>query len=438
MIMPHSALSPLILLSLFGAAALHANEALDVLEGRKDAADISLPVAPEGSEPASKVKRRITYPEHQWPPGPLDPFWQRSVIYANPENPYVQEVAITGMLEFQAAIGKTEISGSDSVTNDGTRTRRARLGARMRVFRNTDIEAQAEFAGESDYHGIERLSARTEIRPDTSVTYGKFRPRFTTEYLREAEELAYSDRSMLTNMLAPSRTLGVMLNYQRDDWEYGLGWFSNDADPYIPSIEGPGFISMNISRTSSEMTDGVPVRTKWSVDYIHHLDPGGSDAIPRYDIAGRRSANGNQLVSRNPQFRHLLTTGVSIESPRYGFDGDFTLGRGDSTVWGLTLSPNYWAIPGVLKIVGRYHYADSDDAGSLVATSGASADPFFDDSPFYIGDEYHSFYVGANWHIHRDRLVLMNGLEYGAMKDDSGAGFETDAWIWHTGLRASF
>jgi len=436
--MPHSAFSYLVLLSLCGATALHANEALDILEGRKDAADISLPVASEGREPASKIKRHIIYPEQQWPPGPLDSFWQRSVLYTNPENPYVQEVAITGMLEFQAAIGKTEISGDEGVTNDGTRTRRARLGARMRVFRNTDIEAQGEFAGDSEYHGIERLSARTEIRPDTSVTYGKFRPHFTTEYAREPEELAYFDRSMLTNMIAPSRTLGVMLNHQRNEWDYGVGWFSGDADPYIPSVQGPGFLSLNLSRTFSEMSNGVPVRTKWTVDYIHHFDPADGDAIPRYDIAGKRSANGNQLVSQNPQFRQLLTTGVSIESPLYGFDGDFMMGRGDATVWGLTLSPSYWAIPGVLKIVGRYHYADTDDAGGLIATGGVSADPLFDDSPFYVGDEYHSFYLGANWHIHRNRLVMLNGLEYSAMKDDAGAGYETDAWIWHAGLRAAF
>jgi hypothetical protein len=114
------------------------------------------------------------------------------------------------------------------------------------------------------------------------------------------------------------------------------------------------------------------------------------------------------------------------------------IGKGDTTAWGLTLAPTWWAVPGAVKIVGRYHYAGSDDPGSLVATMGASADPFFDSSPFFIGDEYHSFYLGANAHFYQDRLVWMNGLENIILKDEAGAGFNAEAWIWHTGVKASF
>jgi hypothetical protein len=32
----------------------------------------------------------------------------------------------------------------------------------------------------------------------------------------------------------------------------------------------------------------------------------------------------------------------------------------------------------------------------------------------------------------------MNGLEHVLLKDEAGAGFDTDAWIWHSGMRLSF
>ena len=112
--------------------------------------------------------------------------------------------------------------------------------------------------------------------------------------------------------------------------------------------------------------------------------------------------------------------------------------KGDTTVSGLTLSPTYWLIPGTLKLVGRYHYAGSDDAGALVTTMGTSADPAFDDSPFFTGDEQHSFYLGANLHLYEDQVILMSGFESIELKDDAGAGFNTDASIWHTGAKVSF
>jgi len=407
-----------------------ANEALDVLEGRREASDVQLP---PGAVPGSPAKTKVIYPEQQWPASPLDPFWKRSVVHDDPDNPYVQKVAVTGSFELRGGWG--EVNGGDDGTLDSTRTRRARLGTRMRVFRNTDIEATAELAGGSGHHGIERLSARTEIRPDTSVTYGKFRPKFTTEYATEEELLPFPDRAMLTNLLAPARTLGVMFNHQRGEWDYGLGWFSGDTDPWFPGFEGPGFVAMNLGRTFVEMSGGQPMRTRWHLDFIHNFDPGGSS---RFDVAGRRSANGGQLVTSNPAFRHLLSTGISMEAGRFGFDGDFMIGRGDSTVWGMTLSPYYWAIPGKLRIVGRYHMAESDDPGALVATTGVSSDLQFDDTPFSIGDEYHSFYLGANWHIDQNHLVFMSGLEHATLNDDAGGGFDTDSWIWHAGARLSF
>jgi hypothetical protein len=430
-----------ILLVSLGVA--HANDALDLLEGKKNADEIVLPPAPEGSVAAGET---LVYPDYVWPEWQtrtFDPVWARAVLFDNKSNPWVQHMAVTGFFEWQAAFGKADVDAvgktpASSVDLDSDRTRRARLGARIRAFRNTDIEAIGEIAGDSNNSGIERLSARTEYLPDAGVTYGKFRPQYTAEYRQEPEYSPYPDRSMLVNMLAPATTLGVHFDYRRNDWDYGIGWFSGDSDPYIPSLRGDGILALNFGRSFVSMEGDAITRTRWHIDYLHNFDAGRSDSLPRYNVAGRRSANGNQLVANNPAFRHLLSTGFTMEQERFSFLGDFMIGKGETTVWGLTLGPAWWAVPGYLKIVGRYHYAGSDDPGALVATMGASADPSFDSTPFFIGDEYHSFYLGANAHLYKDRMVLMTGLENVILNDEAGAGFDAEAWIWHTGVKASF
>lgn len=421
----------------------YANEALDVLEGRKSASEIVLPPAPEGS---TTTVDNLVFPEYVWPEWQtrtFDPIWSRAVLFDDQSNPWVQHVAMTGFFEWQAATGEAEVEPAGAVPAkdvdlDSTRTRRARLGARIRAFNNTDIEAVGELAGDGDHSGIERLSARTEYLPGAGVTYGKFRPQFTAEYRQEPEFSPYPDRAMMVNMLAPASTLGVHLDYQHKDWDFGIGWFTNDADPYIPTVEGEGLLAFNVSRTFVSKEGNAITRTRWHLDYLHNFDPGGSEMAPRYNVAGRRSANGNQLVTQNPNFRHLFSTGFTLEQECFSFLGDFMFGKGDTTAWGLTLGPSYWAVPGYLEIVGRYHYAGSDDPGALVATMGASADPFFDSSPFFIGDEFHSFYLGANAHLYKDRMVLMTGLENVLLKDQSGGEFDAEAWIWHTGVKTSF
>ena len=428
------------LLFLAACGFVHANEALDVLEGKKKAEDISLPPVPEGVE---TVTPKDTYAPPAWAPGPLDAVWSRAVLFADEKNPYIQQLAITGFFDFRAAFGEVNVDGvgateSRSIDADGTRTRRARLGARMRAFGNTDIEANAEFAGDSEYSGIERLSARTKISENTTVTYGKFRPTFTTEYSTESQSLPTPERSMLVNMIAPSRTLGIQFERATHGWKYGVGWFSGDTDPNIPGIDGNGFLAFNASRTFIEPAGKSNMRGRWHIDYINNMDGSGSQSVPRYHVEGRRSANGNQLVASNPSFRHLFSTGVTLEQDRFTFMSDFMIGKGDNNAWGLTVSPTYWVVPGTVKLVARYHYAESDDAGGLITTMGTSGDPYYDDSPFYIGNEYHSFYLGANLHLYQDQLLLMSGLEYNTLKDESGGGFDTDAWIWHTGARVSF
>lgn len=431
---------------LLSASLVSGNEALDVLEGRIDANSVVLPPreVPEGEETENGEERveNIIYLEPEWAASPPDLVWSRSVLFEDDGNPWVQQVALMGYFDFQSSFGEAETDASGvtpaSKTDlDGTRTRRARLGARIRAFNNTEIEAVGEFAGDSDYQGIERLKAYTQVTDTTGVTFGKFQPFFGTDSRVEERLSPFLHRSMLSNMVGPAPALGVSFHYAGEKFDYDIGWFSGDYSPDLPSVEGDGFLNLSISRTFAELNGESVSRHRWHADYIHNFDAGNS-RISGYDIAGERSANGGQLIVQNPAYRHLFSTGLRIDSDRHSFSGDFQLAKGDTTVWGVTLGATYWAIPGTLNLVGRYQYAGTDDPGALVAAPGNSGDLRYDSSPFFAGDEYHSFYLGANLHLYKDSFVLQNGLEYSIMNDDAGAAFNTEAFTWHSGAKISF
>jgi hypothetical protein len=428
---------PTILCLLATALPVVANDALEILEGNKKVEELDL--APLPADAAAATDAPPVFVEPEWVPSPLDPVWSRAVLFEDDANPWIQQLALMGLFEWGGAWGTAEVEGGRDVDIDTTRTRRARLGARLKIFGNTEIETVGEFAGDARYQRLETLKGKTHVLPDHYVEYGKFRPRFGIEGSKDPSLLLTPETAMLTNMLRPASTVGVAIGQDCAPWDWSIGWFSSDADRYLPGIEGNGFIAANLAYESAERLEGGSVmRTRWHLDYLYNLDGRRSETMPRYRPNGSMAANGPQAVPSYSSFRHLLSTGVELEGERFAFEGDFMLANGDLNAWGMTLTPSYWAVPGTLKVVGRYHYADTDDPGGLVTGLGVGTDPYFDSSPLFTGDEYHSFYLGANIHLYQDRMVILNGLEYAILKDQGGAGFDTDGWIWHSGARISF
>ena len=440
--------SPIHLL-LLSISLAQANEALDVLEGKVDAMSIVLPPrevssdaeADDGEVPAGE----IIYLEPEWAASPLDLLWSRSVLYDSSSNPWVQQIAVSGFFDFQASFGEAETetntgpprTAARNTDLDGTRSRRARLGTRIRAFNNTEIEAVGEFAGDSNYRGVERLKAYTQITDTTGITYGKFRPNMGVESRVEPQVSPFQNRTALANMVAPPASIGVSLHHAGEKYDYDLGWFSSEYDADLGGPTGDGMLNLSISRTSYEKTGDTVSRNRWHADYIHNFAAGDSNPYG-YDLTGRRAANGNQVIVQNPAYRHLFSTGIRIDSERTSFMSDFQIAKGDTTVWGVSVGGTYWLIPGTLNLVGRYQYAGTDDAQGIVTALGTSGDLRFDSSPFFTGDELHSFYLGANLHLYKDSFVLQNGLEYTILNDEAGQNFNTEALIWQSGAKISF
>jgi hypothetical protein len=437
-------LHPATLLLLLSVPAL-GNEALDLLEGKKDAASVT--VAPpaddapvlSGAIGAGTADGKVVKPYKVAEPSAFsvkshemfDPIWSRALLYKDDQNPYVQEFSLTGLFEGAAAWGKIDNDLSGSPLNDSVNVgemRRAQLGARMKAFYRTEVTGVVEMAGPSRMNGIQTLKARTELTENTGVTFGKFRPLSTQENNTPDAALLISERSLLSNMIAPADSLGVMFDATRKGWTYQLGWFSGDFSDNIPGFQDDGMINAGIAyEKTGKAESGAPLRSRWYLTYAHNLNEDRSEILPRHRFAGATP------------FSNIYSTGFSIQQDRFGFMGDFTIARGDNNAWGLTLTPTYWIMPGALQLVGRYHYADTDKKDALYGGYGPGADPFFQgNAPIVTGDEYHSFYLGANFHLYENRMIISNGLEYTLFRDDLDSETDTTSLMWQTGAKLSF
>lgn len=431
------------LTALFGI--LHANEALDILEGKKDANDVVV-APPAGEAPVlsgavgtrsadGKVTKSFVPSEpsafskksHEI----FDPIWANTTIIKDEENPYVQELTMIGLFEATGAWGKVETTTATTATQrnlDDIAMRRAQLGARMKAFYRTEVTGIVEMAGNSRMNGIQTLKARTEISENTGVTIGKFRPLSTQENGTPDGELLTNERSLMSNMIAPADSLGVMFDAKNKDWTYQLGWFSGDYSDMIPNVKDNGFINAGMAyETIGKTETGVPLRSRWYLNLLHNLDKDGSEVLPRHPHGS------------SAYYDDIVSTGFAIQQDRFGLQGDFTIARGDKNAWGFTLTPSYWIMPNTIQLVGRYHYADTDQINALSGGYGTSTDPFFSGNESVInGDEYHSFYFGANVHLYENRMILSNGIEYSIFKDELDSGDETKSLLWQSGARLSF
>jgi hypothetical protein len=424
---------------------LHANEALDILEGKKDANDVVV-APPAGEAPilsgavgTPSADGKVTKPFVPSEPSAFskksheifDPIWSKTTLIKDEENPYVQELTMIGLFEATGAWGKVETTTATTATQrnlDDIAMRRAQLGARMKAFYRTEVTGIVEMAGNSRMNGIQTLKARTEISENTGVTIGKFRPLSTQENGTPDGELLTNERSLMSNMIAPADSLGVMFDAKNKDWTYQLGWFSGDYSDMIPNVKDNGFINAGMAyETIGKTETGVPLRSRWYLNLLHNLDKDGSEVLPRHPH------------SSSAYYDDIVSTGFAIQQDRFGLQGDFTIARGDKNAWGFTLTPSYWIMPNTIQLVGRYHYADTDQINALSGGYGTSTDPFFSGNESVInGDEYHSFYFGANVHLYENRMILSNGIEYSIFKDELDSGDETKSLLWQSGARLSF
>ena len=422
-------------LSVLFASDSLANEALDYLEGKLSEDEVTvtdLIKEKEKVEAAEEARKqeRILRDDRDYRNRWKNRLVPKGLVYDNESNPIVQRVAIDGLAEWGTVNG--EINSDEGIDINDNQLKRVRLGGMIRAFYNTDLEGRVVGDG-NGYQGIDTLKATVQVTEGIAIETGKFRAPFGQEYRQDPNVRSAPGLSPIVAQIAPSNTLGVRVGATNGNWEMGLGWFSGDQDRNIPGIDGGGFVLANVAYSfDGEVVAGpddedavAPAgHQRWYLDYIYNTSPSEGGSIPN-------------------EYRHLLSTGIEVSSGRLDFAGDFLLANGGvNTAWGLNMTGRYWLLEDAIRLVGRYNFADSNEPGGVsvgYGVPGAVGDatqPLAGFSTVLSGDEFHSFYLGLDWHVLQDYLLFSTGVEYRLLKDEING--DSSGVLWHTGGRVAF
>lgn len=423
------------LFSLLSVAAMvvpaGGNEALDYIDGVQGSSNwVSYTPYPgsvsSSAKAKSKVVRKFDYSE-RWPlsvPPVVTP-------YRNQDNPYVQEFSVTGLLEWRWEDTSFDVKAGEPRRGvRGTGVRRARLGAMVKAFYNTEVEVSALVDGDGDYEGIDKLQATVDLSDKVAVRMGKFRPPFSLEYSQDPSVRWTPEMSALNRQIVPGNSLGVLFAGAGEHWDWGLGYFGGDLDKNLPGIGSNGYLLGKLAYTTQGSSEANPQGSfqRLHLDYIYNFETESSQAIPL-------------------AYRHLFAAGVQISSGNLDFLSDFMLADGDNAeAWGATLLGAYWLVEDAIRLVGRYHYASSSDEDNLAVFYGVpdgvtdTLGPLFGvpGGGVVIGNQLHSFYGGLNYHLLEDNLILSTGIEYQLLKSAMNEDFKLDSFTWQFGGRLAF
>jgi hypothetical protein len=408
---------PAVIFSLALTVGGHANEALDLLDSEAEQSQNVFEHAarvPASGKDAANSPKKFPKPDPKFPMRWAPDLPPRFPFEVGRET----TIAPRGLFEYQYREG--EIAR-------GAKLSRARVGVALETFYGIEILADALFSSSGEYEGWETLRAGIPLNDQVFLAAGKFPPPFSTEYSRDAAVRWFPTLSPLTAQIAPSSSLGVMLEGRDHFLDWKLGWFGSDADRSIPSLDGKGYLLASIATASNRGGDESnpdAYYQRWDLDYIYNMDGATGESIPM-------------------GYRHIVSAGAEFSSGHFDFYTEFLLARSsENTVYGVTAAGRYWLLQDAVSFVGRYQYATSRNPGGLVTgwgipATGADA-TFPSDFPVYAtAGQLSSIYGGLNVHFDDDNFIIGTGVEYRSLSDVVGDD-DFSSWAWNTFARYSF
>lgn len=338
-------------------------------------------------------------------------------LYKNKEGP-INEWWLHGRADLQFAY-----LDSDQGDADEFEMRRLRMGTSVDFL--DDWRAKfvlgAQEENEVRYQGI--LTAYLRYRPSKQfeLKLGKQVPKFTQEWSTPSMDLGLVERSLLVEQVRPKRATGLSMKGDWNDLEYGLSVFSGFTDRELGDLSAGVFWVANLAYDLAEL-DLFDWFKKFELSCSYLYSDGDSD---------------NNAVR---PYRHGVSTAINLRRKRFRLSGeviyaDGIMGRPDA--WGFLVTPNYELLDDRLYAVARYHYAHSDRKDGLRSRRRYERSaPMLTDHG--RGEEYHSFYLGLDYHLIEDRLMLQSGLEWARMKDTEDDGGDFDGLTMLSVLRFGF
>jgi len=355
----------------------------------------------------------------------FDEVWSLAELYANPNNPVVQKVAITGRLQFDYVVIEGSGDPAAGVTEkdldyDFGGLRRFRAGIKANLFHDFTLQIETDLDPNEDpvYRRLTDANLVWRRSDALRVKLGKQDIGFTLDGTTSSRELLTIDRNNLTNNLTfTTRYLpGLSVAGTVDGWTYLAGVFSQGrSDGEFGDFDAGTSWLASLGRDLSSLTSGGKADLR--LDYVFN------EENPPEDLFTNRALG------------HIVSLNGRYEKDSFGLRGDLTAGDGflgQPDLWGFVLMPYYNFSP-KLQGVLRYTYVHSEGADGVRFTRYEARA-----LNERRGDEYQEAYAGLNYYIYGHKLKLQTGVQYAAMRDRADNGGAFDGWSWTSGIRLSW
>ena len=342
----------------------------------------------------------------------FDRIWSVPLLHKDNDADLLNELRLVGRLHLDNYVLDSNVGDASDLV-----VRRARLGARARLFRKLEANIQTDLNLEGGplYNRLTDAYLAWTFSDAAELTVGKHSVKFTLEGATSSSELLTIDRSNVANNLwfTAEYVPGVSVSGSSGPWSYNTGVFSGGRDNgEFGDVDGGTFWLGSVGR---DFADALGVKEAVvRADYVYN-DPDPDSDFTR-------------------PFQHVAALVLMLEADGWGVSGDVVAGDGflgQSDVFGATLVP-WVSLTDRLQLAGRYGYLNSDGPNGLrfaryenVVSRGR-------------GDRYHELYAGLNYQIYGNKLKLQTGLTYANMRDRAGDGGAYDGVTWTTGFRLSW
>lgn len=330
-------------------------------------------------------------------PSVYDRIWRITRLYQNDQNPIVQNVVLSGRLQFDFIRVR-----ADQGPFDDWNIRRFRFGAKATLFRHVTLHSEAELnPQERDpfYLRLTDTNVQWSRSPGLRLTVGKHSAPFTMDGQTSSKELLTIDRNNLTNNLWFSQEYvpGVSASGKRSAWSYQVGVYSGGRrNREFGEFDGSAFV---LTRLGYDVAERLGVRKAELVGAYVYQDPHLN----------------NTFTAR---FQHIGSVTFDLETGAWGLRADVTgtdgaLGQG--SVLGVMAMP-YYNVTEHAQVVGRYTFMTSPaDNAIRLATYERSV-------VGGRGDRYNEFYVGFNYFFYGHKLKMQAGVTVADLRDRANDG----------------
>lgn len=327
-------------------------------------------------------------------------------VYQDGSNPILQELWLLG--RYHGQYHWTEASTGE---DDGYESRRTRLGAQAKMFRQATFHAQMVSGTDIQpfYNGFTELWAQWSFSKEIALTIGQQKNRFTHDRNVSSRYLNYLERALVTNMFNVDYTPAITLQGTIKDATYYTGFFTNAT-------------GQNMGKAFADFDSGYSFL---SAVYYNLGDRLGVQSATLYGSYVHSDANDN--ATNMNRFDDGLSAALILTQGHASLVTELTGGIGSDTgnIVGLNVQPTYF-INHYWQVASRYQLALSDNAEGLRPQRRYEREVDMPD-----GDLYQAVYLGLDHYIAKHRLKLMTGLEYATMNGEH-------AWTASTMFRFYF